>query len=291
MKILNANYQVIFSNNEKNIFSLGNTIKKFSFINKMTELFEISQLKNPSEFILSDDEKIIASLNTEGHISVFNANTGELIANTKALSQEGYGIYFTSNNRVITSTWEGNIIIFNFDLNIFDIINIPDAICGKLMPTKDKSVFLLFYNDSDKNNSLKIKEIDINKNTVKDIFSNLSITIEVKTLFCQNDNYYFSGSLNTLNDIICKFDYRKKQLLNILEIPLNIQEKSVVNCISVNKNETVLAIGYGNLYLYNLATGELLKEIETSYISCCTFFDSDKQLYIGTWECGFSITV
>ena len=58
-------------------------------------------------------------------------------------------------------------------------------------------------------------------------------------------------------------------------------------CISINKSETALALGYGNLYLIDILQKEIFKEIEASYISCCAFFDSDKQLYIGTWKGGF----
>lgn len=291
MKISNASYQVIFSKDEKSVYNIGSTIKKFSFNDKMMELFEISKLKNLSELALSKDETLIAVLNTEGHIAIFDANNGSCIAYTKALNQEGYGIYFTSGSRVITSTWEGNIILFNYDLNKFDIINIPDAVCGKLMPTDNEDVFLLFYNNSDKNDSIQVKEININNNTVNDIFSNLKITSEIKTLFYQNGKYYFVGSFKNLDDTVYKFDYKKKLLSLILNIPQNICDKGVANCISVDKSENILALGYGNLYLFNILEKKLLIEIKTSYISCCEFFDSDNQLYIGTWTGGFSTTI
>lgn len=290
MKISNANYQVVFSKDEKFLYCLGSTIKKISFSDKLTKIFEISELKNPSEMALSEDERFIAVLNTEGYIAIFDALTGQLMASTKALNQEGYGICFASDNRIVASTWEGNIIIYNYILNEFDIINIPEMGCGKLMPTQNINVFLLFCNASD-NNSVKIKEIDLNKNTVNDIFTASQITAEVKTLFCQNNNYYFCGSLKTLDDTIYKFDYREKQLFRLFNIPEKIQAKNVANCISVNKSETTLALGYGNLYLIDILQKEFYKEIEASYISCCAFFDSDKQLYIGTWDGGFSITV
>lgn len=291
MKISNANYQVVFSKNEKILYRLGSTISKISFSDKLTKIFEITELKNPSEMVLSEDEKFIAVLNTKGHIAVFDAMTGKLTASTKALNQEGYGIYFAPDNRVIVSTWEGNVIIYNYILNQFDIINIPKAVCGKLMPTENKNIFLLFYNVSDDNNSIRITEINVNTNTVNDIFADSQITAEIKTLFYQNNNYYFCSSLETLDDTIYKFDYRKKQLFKFLSIPENIRAKSVANCVSVNKSETVLALGYGSLYLIDILQKKFYKEIEASYISCCTFFDSDKQLYVGTWDGGFSVTI
>lgn len=147
MKISKACYQTVFSNDEKNIYNVGGTVCKLIVKEKPQEVYRISSLKYPSEIVLSDDEKMLAIFSTEGYIAVHNAANGKLIASTKALKQEGQGIYFLEGiSKIICSTWDGNIIIFDYTTLQLEVICFEKIRGRCLMKTQKKNKFLLRKN-------------------------------------------------------------------------------------------------------------------------------------------------
>ncbi len=291
MNIGSASYRALFSADEKYFYNVGGSVRKFEKGSKPNLVYKIDKLKNPSEIALSKDEKYLAVLNTQGHIAVYNANEGKLIAKTKALQEEGYGIFFSGNNLVVTSTWNGNIIIFDYVSNNCDAIKIPDSGCGRLMNTDNDNVFLLFYNYAGDEELLRIKQINLDNKVITDINVDFDISIETKDISAVGENYYFIGSLNEMNDTIWKFGLKTKKLTKLMDIPKEIKKQCIGECICVNKDETMLAIGYGDMFLYDLKSLKLLNKIESRFLSCCLFFNDDRNLYIGTWSKGFSFEI
>lgn len=109
MKTPQCTYSYKTTSDGKILFNVGGSVRSYDITGeKPVLLSKFAGISYPSDIDLSEDESLLAIVNTSGHIAVFESATGKLISKTGGISKEGNNIHFVHGaDKVIFSDWGG----------------------------------------------------------------------------------------------------------------------------------------------------------------------------------------
>jgi len=266
---------------------------------------ELSVLKNPSSGVISPDLKTLAYKSTSGKIAVHDAETGELIIKHDAIKNEGCGLYFVHQNRkILSSTWACDVFLVDIHSGNMTKLQIGDGEYhgAAILPGLTEDEFYIYC-------------INRNARRCSDEASTVfKLLVNTDSFECHPvcnlpecgiltpaklQNALFFSSRSNINCLLYKFDLFSNTYSEYIDIQkvynssgAELRDEQVrVTYITGSADGKYLIVacnaGVNNskiVMIINATTQKCLAKIEYRYVSNIMLLNSDRTLWVGTWE-------
>ena len=305
MNIKIPSYSITISSDETILINVGSRVSIFCINETSLDVINhFRALKNPSRAILSTNKEITAYNNTLGHIAVHDVKKGNIILKSKCLSKEGYGIYFSNNDKlIISSEWFGSVFGLEIASGMTNILNsFPLSNSTNLVPITDKDFIVLGSTLTGETSAYQFS-IGENMDTDVQLFFSHSYRLQSNIFACCEDEIIFYGEhinnssnewltdniaenslflYNTVTKKFCMF-INIQQLLGITG-SLHL-DYGYITCMCASKNKQYILVGYSkSILIIDWINKKHIGTVKVKYLSSLHFIKNDTVVVVGTWN-------
>lgn len=303
MKINCSSYSILVSPNETVLVNIGKKVTLFSISNKnLNKRRQFYALKHASRAALSSDGKMLAYINTSGHIAVHNIDTGELLVKSKCLNIEGYSLYFINDDKqIISSAWNGNVFVLDIKSGKTTVVNsFPFHKSTNLVPISYNNFIVISPISSGETFAYDFT-VKNNKAIFSELFS--SYSYRIKSLFfsySEDEVLFFGSNINNSSDkwlsediaenVLFLYNISTKEfspiasIQELLGINCSLSEYGYFTSICISKNKQYVLVGLSqSIIIIDLLNKKHINTVKTKYLSSLHFVKFDTEVIIGTW--------
>ena len=305
MKINRPSYRLLISPDESFLVNVGREVILFTIGDtSLNELKRFNALRNPSFCALSSNSKMVAYHSTRGHIAVHDIKTGNLLAKSKCLSKEGYGLYFINNDtQIISSVCQGSVFVLDIESGKVSILNnFPVHHATNIVPIPDNN-FIAIGSMPDEGTLAYGFSIEQDTRTFTDLFSSYPYLLESVTfIYSGNEILFFGSPIKNNSDEWCNgsileyFLFSYNLSTNIFCSIFKIQDLLGIDgrvhldygyftSMCLSKSKQYLLIGFSkSIIIIDLLNNKHINTVRAMYVSSLHFVKSDTEVVIATWE-------
>lgn len=263
----------------------NNTIYQYHF----PDFFLINKIAvypNISEIILSEDEKKLAILNTEGKMAFLNLKDWLILWKDKKKHREGNLLTFTENDtKIIHADWDGQIMEFDLKTQQYDILyDFKNKPLKRFIRVSFDRYHNALVGISEYEPELYISKLSpihfqkVNLKTFRGIFEGEDRELTL------GPHYYVSLRWNGSYDHVILFN--KMETLNVAQLPKN----KLGMYIYISDDGEYLVVKATELLtkdlviVYHVPDMRIVKKIYLDYVCMVKILQDNKVLLLGTWN-------